>query len=140
MNVIDFPCPTRKALLRMQADIVRKIHRLRALESGLISPDRNARPTCWLEECVLSEDNPLMLWELIECEVLRLTLENFGTWDIRDDFTGEVISRHGSRNDAEEAHGRMDYASFQDSTVHLYVAGKPDPAYVNYRRPALKHL
>lgn len=58
----------RKAPLLRVANIVRINHRLRAIQSGLISPDRTV--CSWSNTCVMTENNPFTVWEVIDfkCE------------------------------------------------------------------------
>ncbi len=58
------------AALLCAASVVRKIHRLHAIQSGLISPDRAVRS--WSNTHAMTENNPFTAWEVIEFKLWEL--------------------------------------------------------------------
>jgi hypothetical protein len=69
----------QNAPLLCAVSIVRKIHRLRAIQSGFISPDRRVRS--WSNTRVLTEENPFSAWEVIE----------FKLWELREPEVEEAM-------------------------------------------------
>lgn len=74
-----FYCSRWKTTLLRAANIVRRIHRLRAIQSGLISPDRTV--CSWSNTCVMTENNPFTVWEVID----------FKLWELRELAFEETI-------------------------------------------------
>ena len=56
-----------------------KIHRLRAIPSGLISPDRTVRS--WSNTRIMTDNNPFTAWEVID----------FKLWELRELAFEETI-------------------------------------------------
>jgi len=54
----------------LRASIVCRIHRLRAIECGLIKPNLNSLSN--LDAFAMLKDNPILPWELIDLELERL--------------------------------------------------------------------
>jgi hypothetical protein len=63
---------SQKAALLRSSSIVRKIHRLRAIPSGLVSPDRTVRS--WSNTRIMTDNNPFTAWEVID----------FKLWELRE--------------------------------------------------------
>ncbi len=70
----------RKVALLRASTIVRKIHRLRAIESGLLSPAPGAQP--WANTRAMTDSNPLSAWDIIDLNL----------WEQRE-FAGEKALR-----------------------------------------------
>lgn len=66
----------------LRASIVCRIHRLRAIECGLIKPNLNSVSN--LDAFAMLKDNPILPWELIDLELERLermvATKEFGFW------------------------------------------------------------
>ena len=52
-------------------------------------------------------------------------------FDIRHDYTGELISQHTIGTDAEDALHRMPYSLAQDCSIWPHVEAAPDDDYLN---------
>jgi hypothetical protein len=70
---------SQNAALLRSSSIVRKIHRLRAIPSGLISPDRTVRS--WSNTRIMTDNNPFTAWEVID----------FKLWELRELAFEEAI-------------------------------------------------
>jgi hypothetical protein len=61
---------SRRTMQALRVSTVRRIHRLRAIECGLIKPSFNSRSN--LDAFAMLKDNPVLPWELIDLELERL--------------------------------------------------------------------
>lgn len=61
---------SRRTMQALRVSTVRRIHRLRAIECGLIKPSLNSRSN--LDAFTMLKDNPVLPWELIDLELERL--------------------------------------------------------------------
>jgi hypothetical protein len=50
-------------------------------------------------------------------------------WEIRDDFTGDLLSRHKTQESANRAYASLDIYFRQDSTVHRHHPGASKEVY-----------
>jgi hypothetical protein len=72
MQTINVPLIStrRRTMPALRASIVCRIHRLRAIECGLIKPNLNSLSD--LDAFAMLKDNPILPWELIDLELERL--------------------------------------------------------------------
>ena len=72
MQTINVPLlnASRRTIQALRAGIVCGIHRLRAIECGLIKPNLNSLSN--LDAFAMLKDNPILPWELIDLELERL--------------------------------------------------------------------
>ena len=76
MQTINVPLlnASRRTMPALRASIVCRIHRLRAIECGLITPNLNSLSNLDtnLDAFAMLKDNPILPWELIDLELERL--------------------------------------------------------------------
>jgi hypothetical protein len=72
MQTINAPLlnASRRTMQALRVSTVRRIHRLRAIECGLIKPNLNSVSN--LDAFVMLKDNPILPWELIDLELERM--------------------------------------------------------------------
>ena len=72
MQTINVPLisTSHRTMPTLRASIVCRIHRLRAIECGLIKPNLNSLSN--LDAFAMLKDNPILPWELIDLELERL--------------------------------------------------------------------
>ena len=72
MQTINVPLlnASRRTIQALRASTVCRIHRLRAIECGLIKPSLNSLSN--LDAFAMLKDNPILPWELIDLELERL--------------------------------------------------------------------
>jgi hypothetical protein len=72
MQTVNVPLisTSRRTILALRASVVCRIHRLRAIECGLIKPNLNSLSN--LDAFAMLKDNPILPWELIDLELERL--------------------------------------------------------------------
>ena len=72
MQTINVPLisTSRRTMPALRASIVCRIHRLRAVECGLIKPNLNSLSN--LDAFAMLKHNPILPWELIDLELERL--------------------------------------------------------------------
>ena len=72
MQTINVPLisTSHRTMEALRASIVCRIHRLRAIECGLIKPNLNSLSN--LDAFAMLKDNPILPWELIDLELERL--------------------------------------------------------------------
>ena len=84
MQTINVPLlhGSRRTMQALRASTACRIHRLRAIECGLIKPSLNSLSN--LDAFAMLKDNPILPWELIDLELERLermvVTKNCGIW------------------------------------------------------------